>query len=70
METGSYAGYTAVDASRVIKIPEGISKQDAIGAFLMGMTTLSLVKESYPVQKGETVLVHAAAGGVSISLAL
>ena len=48
----------------VAHVPEGISERDAAGAFLPGMTTLSLITEAYPVKKGETVLVHAAAGGM------
>jgi NADPH:quinone reductase len=65
---GGYAEYTAVPAHRTIKIPEGLSDDQAVGGFLMGMTALSLVRESYPVQKGDKVLVHAAAGGVGLLL--
>ncbi|EXJ78553.1 NADPH2:quinone reductase [Capronia coronata CBS 617.96] len=65
---GGYAEYTAVPADRVIKIPAGVSDEHAVGGFLMGMTALSLVKEAYPVQKGDTVLVHAAAGGMGLLL--
>ena len=65
---GGYGEYTAVPADRVIKIPQGVSDEDAVGGFLMGMTALSLVKEAYPVKKGETVLVHAAAGGMGLLL--
>lgn len=63
-----YAEYTAVPADRVVKIPQGVSDEDAVGGFLMGMTALTLIKESYPVKKGETVLVHAAAGGMGLLL--
>lgn len=63
-----YAEYSAVPADRVVKIPDGISDEDAVGGFLMGMTALSLIKEAYPVKKGETVLVHAAAGGMGLLL--
>ena len=65
---GGYAQYTAVPADRVVKIPDGVSDENAVGAFLMGMTALSLIKEAYPVQKGETILVHAAAGGMGLIL--
>lgn len=65
---GGYAEYTAVSADRVIKIPSGVSDENAVGGFLMGMTALSLIKEAYPVKKGETVLVHAAAGGMGLIL--
>ncbi|KAI1608090.1 NADPH2:quinone reductase [Exophiala viscosa] len=65
---GGYAEYTAVPEKSVVKIPDGVSDEDAVGGFLMGMTALSLVKEAYPVKKGETVLVHAAAGGMGLLL--
>lgn len=61
--TSAYAEYTAVPAMKVVKIPDGISDEDAIAAFLSGMTVLSLAMETYPVQKGDWVLLHAAAGG-------
>ena len=66
IKLGGYAEYTVCPAEKVVKIPEGINDEDAVGGFLMGMTALSLVQESYPVQKGEWVLVHAAAGGVGL----
>ena len=66
MKFGSYAEYSAVPAERTIKIPDGISNEDAVGGFLMGMTALSLVKEAYPVQRGDWVMLHAAAGGVGL----
>lgn len=66
IKQGGYAEYTACPAEKVAKIPDGVSDEDAVGGFLMGMTALSLVQESYPVQKGDWVLVHAAAGGVGL----
>jgi NADPH:quinone reductase len=66
IKQGGYAEYTTVNADKVVKIPDGISDEDAVGGFLMGMTALSLVQESYPVKKGDWVLVHAAAGGVGL----
>jgi NADPH:quinone reductase len=68
IKTGGYAEYTAVAADRAIKIPDGVSDEDAVGCFLTGMTALSLIKEAYPVQKGDKVLVHAAAGGMGLLL--
>lgn len=68
IKVGGYAEYTAVPADRVIKIPQGVSDEDAVGSFLMGMTALTLISESYPVKKGETILVHAAAGGMGLIL--
>jgi NADPH:quinone reductase len=66
MKFGSYAEYSAVPAEKTIKIPDGISNEDAVGGFLMGMTALSLVREAYPVQKGDWVMLHAGAGGVGL----
>lgn len=63
---GSYAEFSAVPAEKTIKIPDGITGEDAIGGFVMGMTALSLVREAYPVQKGDWVMLHAAAGGVGL----
>ncbi|KAJ5120458.1 uncharacterized protein N7515_009846 [Penicillium bovifimosum] len=63
MATGGYAEYTAVPAAKSVKIPEGISDEDVMASFLSGLTVLAFVKETYPVQKGDWVLFHAAAGG-------
>ena len=68
IKQGGYAGYTAVAANRAVKIPDGVSDEEAVGGFLMGMTALSLIKEAYEVKKGDTVLVHAAAGGMGLLL--
>jgi len=68
IKQGGYAEYTAVAAERVIKIPDGLSEDQAVGGFLMGMTALSLIREAYPVKKDDKVLVHAAAGGVGLLL--
>ncbi|VUC33645.1 unnamed protein product [Clonostachys rosea] len=59
-----YAEFTIVPAMRAIRVPPEISDKDAVGSHLVGMTALSLVKEAFPASKGQTVLVHAAAGGV------
>lgn len=63
LNTGGYAEYTAVPAAKAVKIPDGISDEEAIAGFLSGLTVLTLTKEAYPVKKGEWVLLHAAAGG-------
>lgn len=68
LHTGGYAEYTAVPARLVVKIPDGVSNEDAVGGFIMGMTAMSLVKEAYPAKKGDTILVHAAAGGMGLLL--
>lgn len=64
MATGAYAEYTAVPAAKAIKVPKGIPESHAAAALLQGLTALTLVREAYPVRRGEWVLVHAAAGGV------
>jgi NADPH2:quinone reductase len=65
---GSYAEYSAVPANRLVKIPEGISDQQAAAAMLQGMTAHYLAYSTYPLKSGETALIHAAAGGVGLLL--
>src|ERR1051326_120486 len=65
---GSYAEYAAVPAEKLVRIPDGISEQQAAAAMLQGMTAHYLVYSTYPLKKGETALVHAAAGGVGLLL--
>jgi NADPH:quinone reductase len=65
---GSYAEYAAVAADRLVKVPAGISDQQAAAAMLQGMTAHYLVHTTYPLKKGETALIHAAAGGVGLLL--
>jgi NADPH2:quinone reductase len=65
---GSYAQMTAVPADRLVKLPAGVAPKDGAAAMLQGMTAHYLVKSSYPLKKGDTCLVHAAAGGVGLLL--
>jgi NADPH:quinone reductase len=65
---GSYAEYAAVPADRLVKVPAGITDQQAAAAMLQGMTAQYLVHTTYPLKKGETALIHAAAGGVGLLL--
>jgi NADPH2:quinone reductase len=65
---GSYAEYAAVPGDRLVKVPEGISDQQAAAAMLQGLTAHYLVHSTYPLKRGETVLIHAAAGGVGLLL--
>ena len=60
---GSYAQMTAVPADRLVKLPSGLSAKDGAASMLQGLTAHYLVKSSYPLKKGDTCLVHAAAGG-------
>ena len=61
---GAYAEARCAPADRVVKIPDGIDYTTAAAMMLQGMTAQFLVKRTWPVKAGETILVHAAAGGV------
>jgi len=61
---GAYAESRLYPADRLVKVPEGISDELAASIMLKGMTTWYLIHKTYPVKKGDTVLFHAAAGGV------
>jgi NADPH2:quinone reductase len=65
---GSYAEYAAVPAERLVHLPDGIDFEQAAEAMLQGMTAHYLSHSTYPIRSGETVLVHAAAGGVGLLL--
>jgi NADPH2:quinone reductase len=61
---GAYAEVALRPAARLIKIPSGIDDQTAAAMMLKGMTAWYLCRRTYRVKKGDTVVVHAAAGGV------
>jgi NADPH:quinone reductase len=61
---GSYAEYAVLSADRAVKPPSGIDARVAAASLLKGMTVEAFIRRLYPVKAGETVLVHAAAGGV------
>jgi NADPH2:quinone reductase len=63
---GSYSEARVMPAHVLIKIPNGISDQEAAAMMLKGMTTEYLIRRTYRAKKGETVLFHAAAGGVGL----
>jgi NADPH2:quinone reductase len=65
---GSYAEYVAVPADRLVPVPPGVTDQQAAAAMLQGMTAHYLAHDTYPLKRGETALVHAAAGGVGLLL--
>jgi NADPH2:quinone reductase len=65
---GSYAEYAAMDADRLVPIPPGVTEQQAAAAMVQGMTAHYLSHNTYPLKRGETALVHAAAGGVGLLL--
>jgi NADPH2:quinone reductase len=61
---GAYASHRAVAAERLVKLPDGISVEEAAAVMLKGATAEYLIERCARVQPGQTVLVHAAAGGV------
>ena len=64
----SYAERVAADPRLVVPIPDGVSTETAAAAILQGMTAYYLTHDSYPIQRGDWVVVHAAAGGVGLLL--
>ena len=65
---GTYAEQAVVDSSRLVPLPDGVDFEAAAAVLLQGMTAHYLVNDAYPVQPGDTVLVHAAAGGMGLVL--
>jgi NADPH2:quinone reductase len=65
---GAYTDERVVPADRLVPVPAGISDQQAAAMMLKGMTAWYLVRRTHPVQRGETILIHAAAGGVGLIL--
>jgi NADPH2:quinone reductase len=63
---GAYAEVRLVPADRLLKLPEGISDKTAAAMMLKGMTAQYLIRRTYKVQPGDTVLFHAAAGGLGL----
>jgi len=63
---GTYCEQRNYDAERLVKLPDEISFETAAAALLKGLTAWYLVRRSYPVQSGDTVLLYAAAGGVGL----
>lgn len=65
---GAYAEARSVNADRVVKLPDGIDFTQAAAMMLQGMTAQFLVRRTYAVKRGDTILLHAAAGGVGLIL--
>src|SRR5262249_59855363 len=65
---GAYAEAQVVPAGRVVKLPDDVSYDAAAASLLKGMTVEFLLRRCYAVKAGETILVHAAAGGVGTLL--
>ncbi|HEX7660988.1 MAG TPA: quinone oxidoreductase [Pseudonocardiaceae bacterium] len=66
--SGAYAEQAVVSVNLALPVPEGVDDETAAALLLQGMTAHYLVASTYPVQPGDTVLVHAAAGGVGLLL--
>lgn len=67
-ELGAYSTERALDARRAIRVPDGLSDDDVAALLFKGQTAHMLLKRVYPVRAGDTILVHAAAGGVGLAL--
>ena len=63
---GAYSDARNVPADRLVPIPDSVADEVAAASLLKGMTVAYLIRETYPVRRGETVLFHAAAGGVGL----
>lgn len=67
-QLGGYAEYAAIPADQLVSVPARVSDQQAASAMLQGMTAHYLSHDTYPLERGQTALVHAAAGGVGLLL--
>jgi len=65
---GAYAEYASIDPTQLVSLPAGIDMKTAAAVMLQGITAHYLTHSTYPLRKGETVLLHAAAGGVGLLL--
>lgn len=63
---GAYAEERLMPADRLVRLPDAIDDRTAAGMMLQGLTTWYLLHRTYPVQAGDTLLIHAAAGGVGL----
>ena len=68
MASGSYAEFATAPAAVIAKVPDGVSSEIAASIMMKGLTSHYLLKSVYPVQAGDTVLIHAGAGGVGLIL--
>lgn len=67
-ERGGYTEARLIPAERLVPLPDDVSDETAAGMMLRGMTAQYLVRRTFPVKRGDVVLVHAAAGGVGLLL--
>jgi NADPH:quinone reductase len=66
--SGAYSELRNVPVERIVKVPRGISDEEAAALMLKGLTAHFLIRRTYKVSRGDTILVHAAAGGVGLIL--
>jgi NADPH2:quinone reductase len=66
MPEGSYAEERIVPTTRLLALPDGLDERTAASMMIRGMTARSLLFDAYPVKPGDTILIHAAAGGVGL----
>ncbi|MDE1182769.1 quinone oxidoreductase [Paraburkholderia sp.] len=63
---GAYTQERVLAAAQVVKLPEALSYEQGASVMLQGLTTQYLLRRTYPVKAGDTILIHAAAGGVGL----
>jgi NADPH:quinone reductase len=63
---GAYAEVRVMPIDRLVKLPDGVSERTAATLMLKGLTVQYLLRQTYPVKAGETILLHAAAGGIGL----
>ncbi|HYI93370.1 MAG TPA: quinone oxidoreductase [Bryobacteraceae bacterium] len=66
MTMGSYAEYAVLPAAKLVRVPDGVETRTAAALMLQGMTAHYLTRSTFPLKKGDTALVHAAAGGAGL----
>ena len=66
MTTGSYAEYATIPESKLVRVPDGVDTHLAAAMMLQGMTAHYLTRSTFPLKRGDTALVHAAAGGAGL----
>jgi NADPH2:quinone reductase len=66
LEAGAYAEARLIDADRLVRLPDGIDERRAAALMLKGLTAHYLLRRTYEVREGDTILIHAAAGGVGL----
>jgi NADPH2:quinone reductase len=65
---GTYADLAIAPAARLVKVPDSMTAEQAAAAILQGMTAHYLLRDTYPVKSGDTILIHAGAGGTGLLL--